>query len=173
MPISKRAKTARRGRRLRPPVKAASLDTTIQQDRGRWCWAACIQVALKRRGIRRSQADLARSALQLPRARGRPLPKSANVGLADEQITELFRQQGRPDVMLTGRLGAKPLKAALRKGPVAVAFKWGHMCLVYEHQHGKYLVYDPLGPASGALTRTELMNYGQNSNNWDASWTGL
>jgi ABC-type bacteriocin/lantibiotic exporter with double-glycine peptidase domain len=154
---------------------AASIDTTIQQELPRWCWAACVQAVMKSRGVRCSQRKLASRIPRLANScRRRPLPKECDVGLTDQEITDLFRSVGVAAVKQTGSLTAAALDIALRKGrPVAIAFNWGHMCLVYGRQNGKYLIYDPLGPASGPLTLTDIMNYGQGSNNWQTSWTGL
>jgi ABC-type bacteriocin/lantibiotic exporter with double-glycine peptidase domain len=153
---------------------AARVDTTIQQERGHWCWAACIQVILKSRGIQRSQSRLTRLVPRLASARrGTQLPERRDVGLTDQEITDLFRRLGVTAVKQTGPLTAAPLNAALAKGPVAIAFNWGHMCLVYGRENGKYLMYDPLGPASGPVTRTDIMNYGQGHRTWQTSWTGL
>jgi hypothetical protein len=56
--------------------------------------------------------------------------------------------------------------------PVAIALSGG-TCLVYGRQNGKYLMYDPLGPASGVISLAGIRNYGQGHNTWHASWTGL
>jgi hypothetical protein len=164
--------TAKRGR---PPRKAVPIDTSIQQQRGRWCWAACVQVVMKSRGVRCSQRKLASLVPRLGGlCRKTPLPKGCDVGLTDQEITDLFRSVGLAAAKRTGPLTEAALNAALREGrPVAIAFNWGHMCLVYGRQNGEYLMYDPLGPASGALSWTDIMNYGQGNRTWQASWTGL
>jgi hypothetical protein len=86
---------------------------------------------------------------------------------------DLF-QQSAFTVQQGGELKAESLDAALATNrPVAIAFDWGHMCLVYGKQNDKYLMYDPYGPASGTLSLTGIKNYGPGSSNWQTSWTGL
>jgi ABC-type bacteriocin/lantibiotic exporter with double-glycine peptidase domain len=155
--------------------KIEPLDTTIQQEGRGWCWAACVQAILKSRGIQYSQRDLARLVPRLAeQCCETRLPKRCDVGLAEQEITDLFRSVGLAGVERTGPLTAAALNTALRgKRPVAIAFKWGHMCLVYGRQNDKYLIYDPLGPASGAISLAGIRNYGQGKNTWRASWTGL
>jgi len=169
------ATEAAKSTRRRSRLSDGRIDTTIQQERSCWCWAACVQVVMKSRGVRYSQRKLASRIPRLADACCRtPLPKSCDVGLTDQEITDLFRAVGLLAVERTGPLNEASLDAALANGrPVAVGFRWGHMCLVYGREKGKYLMYDPLGPASGALTRTEITNYGQGSSNWQTSWTGL
>ena len=130
---------------------------------------------MKSRGIQYSQRELAslvpRLGEQCCKMR---LPKGCDVGLTDQEITDLFRSVGLAAVKRTGPLTASALNAAVRGGrPVAIAFKWGHMCLVYGRQNGAYLMYDPLGPASGVISLAGIRNYGQGGNTWQASWTGL
>src|SRR5262245_10523149 len=162
MPMKERAKTSV-PRRETPPPLVVPIDTTIRQERENWCWAACIQVVLKSRGIRHTQCKLANSVPRLGGAccGSRP-PEACDDGLADQEITELFRSVGVTTVTPSGSLSAEILNTALDAGrPVAIAFDWGHMCLVYGRQNGRYLMYDPLEPSSGTLSLTGIRNYGQ------------
>jgi len=155
-------------------INLASIDTTIKQQRGRWCWAACVQVVMKFRGVQHSQDELAEMVPRLDSRRaGTRLPETWNVGITEHEITRLFHRLGVTSVERTGPLPAAALNAALTQGPVAVAFAWGHMCLVYGRQENDYLMYDPLGPASGRISLDGIRNYGQGKNTWDTSWIGL
>src|ERR1044072_8579800 len=113
---------------MKPVAKTeATIDTAIQQERGRWCWAACVQVVMKSRGVRYSQRKLASRIPRLEVARRRtPLPESCDVGLTDQEITDLFRSVGLAGVKQVGPLTAASLDRALAAGrPVAVGFRWG------------------------------------------------
>lgn len=161
------------------PLPATALDTTISQEHANWCWAACVQLVLKNRGTAHSQCQLASSVLRLggPCCKS-PLPASCDDGLTVKEITELFHNNGVTGAVASGPLTKPMLESALALGrPVAIAFDWGHMCLVYgrqsDSQGDKFLVYDPLGPAFGTLSFAGIMNYGVGSHTWDTSWTGL
>ena len=153
----------------------ASFDTTIQQVGRHWCWAACIEVALKSRGQNYSQSALANKVpLAKKCTEGAPPPDGCDVGLTDEEIAKLFKDL-KMNVTSKGPLTETSLNTELERGPVAISFTWGHMCLIYgrERDNGKYLMYDPLGPASGVLALADIRNYGKGDNTWQASWTGL
>ena len=153
------------------------IDTEIQQEGRHWCWAACIQVALKSRGIDESQSKLAKRVDRLRKAGcDGPLadPEHCDVGLTDAEIADLFKDL-KMNVTCTGPLTETSLNTELERGPVAISFTWGHMCLIYGPgpDKGKYLMYDPLGPAAGALALADIRNYGKGDNTWQTSWTGL
>ena len=163
------------------PLPIEDKDLAVGQQHATWCWAASVQLVLVYRKQQALQCALANDVPRLT-ADGNccasSLPDSCNDGLFKEEVTDLFHYHAINAKMVNGPLSKDQLKSqldALR--PVTVGLDWGHMLVVHgrttDNGHDRFFVYDPLGPADGTATYSQIVNYGVGTNNWNVSWKEL
>jgi hypothetical protein len=158
------------------PIPAALL--AKGQEQSYWCWAACVQLDLGYRGRAVAQCALANSVPRLGGGCcGAPLPSACDGGLYDGEVDAVFHEFGIASQRVDAALSAQAVKGELGAlGPVGVGLSWGHMVMLYGWNPAPsgdlFLLYDPLGPANGTISHSDIVNYG-GSGSWVTSWKKL
>jgi Papain-like cysteine protease AvrRpt2 len=150
-------------------------------DQTNWCWAACVAMALLKRGIKEDQCSIATSHLQLKCCEG----ASCNFGckLEDplgEDFESLFHQYGFGQARLRhGALSRPELIEMLKHGPVAVGWEGSsanpnHIILVTAFKEDLNLasICDPVpSRLSGTMSFAELKRSVINGKLREWKWT--
>jgi hypothetical protein len=163
------------------PLPIYGGDLAVGQLHTTWCWAACVQLVLAYRNHDESQCALANDVMRLTKdgnCCASSLPVSCDDGLFDAEVSDLFHTRGVTSQIVNGSLTAQELKEQLdHLKPVAVGLDWGHMLVVHGrttvNRKDRFFVYDPLGPADGTATYSQIVDYGVGTNNWEVSWKEL